>query len=405
MNRKFGIFGLIILVAVILGIGAGALKGKTIQPASQFMPIVLRPIGSPQFEAVVYAVGKENRHTDIEPAGNGRLFLVAQNGIIRFIEADGTINDEPFLDISDKVVSSHGEQGLYAITLHPNFAANRTFYAAYTRAGEKPNQWYLVISRFELLPGSSNKADPASEFVLLEIEKNAQNHNGGSLRFGPLDGYLYITVGDDGDPSGAQAGDKLTGKVLRIDVDTAVPYAIPPDNPYVNDPAVRDEIWAVGLRNPWRLRFDDVSGDMYIGDVGESTWEEINFEPGVSAGGQNYGWPCFEGQEVYDQPICDANITYAMPAHVYRHENGRCSITGGDIYTGQLFPAWQNKYLFGDFCSGEVFALRFNATGNWQTEWLGEIPWLIATFGQDETGEVYVGSFNSKNIYKLTPLQ
>jgi glucose/arabinose dehydrogenase len=377
------------------------------------LPLVTTRKPAPQFNTRRVATSFEPRMTDIEPLGDGRLFIVAKSGIIRLVDQDGTVSALPFLDIRDRVVSLHNEQGLFAITLHPQFPTNGFFYVAYTREDLAPNAWTLVISRFQVLPaeGASSlrpriedlRADLASEHIVLEIPKGAQFHNGGSLRFGPQDGYLYIGVGDDARPLAAQDGSELVGKILRIDVDSADPYAIPADNPFVDDPMIRGEIWAMGLRNPWRVRFDSGSGDVYIADVGEASWEEIDFQSHASGGGQNYGWPCHEGHAVYSKDACEDAVAYTPPVYVYQHIDDRCSITGGEVYKGQLFPAWRGRFLFGDFCTGEVFSLSQDDQHRWRADWLGAVPWLLATFGQDSSGEIYAGGFNSADLVALVP--
>ncbi|TAE46171.1 MAG: hypothetical protein EAZ89_20620, partial [Bacteroidetes bacterium] len=251
----------------------------------------------PQLALAPLATGL-NRPVDIASAGDSRLFVVEQRGTIQIINADGTMLTTPFLDIDARVNSTGNEQGLLGLVFHPNYALNGYFFVNYTRSPSG----YTRVSRFQTTAANPNIADPNSELVLLEIEQPYENHNAGDLAFGP-DGYLYIPMGDGGsggDPGNrAQNGLTLLGKMIRIDVNAGFPYTIPPSNPFLNDPGVRDEVWSIGLRNPWRFSFDRLTGDMWIADVGQGIYEEINVEPAGSAGGLNYGWRCYEGAHAY----------------------------------------------------------------------------------------------------------
>jgi glucose/arabinose dehydrogenase len=245
-------------------------------------------------------------------------------------------------------------------------------------------------------------ADPNSEVILLQVEQPYANHNGGGLTFGP-DGYLYIGLGDGGsggDPQGnAQNYLTLLGKMLRIDVDNGTPYAIPQDNPYIALSSRLGQIWATGLRNPWRFSFDRLTGDLYIGDVGQNQWEEINFLPAGAPGGANFGWDYFEGFHSYEgAPAADLELV--SPIIEYRHSGGSCSVTGGYVYRGQALPEWFGVYLFGDYCSGIVWGAIQNSDGSWQTEMLFNLPYSISSFGEDEDGELYLVDFNG-SIYRL----
>jgi glucose/arabinose dehydrogenase len=317
--------------------------------------------------------------------GSNRLFVVGQQGQI-WIISDGQVLEQLFLDIRDRVGSQSNEQGLLGIAFHPEYMLNGFFYVNYTdNAGD------TVISRFSL-SSDPNVADPTTETVLLQVDQPFVNHNGGPVVFGP-DGMLYIGLGDGGsggDPRGnAQSRDTLLGKILRIDVDNGSPYAIPSDNPFANEGGL-PEIWAYGIRNPWGLDFDDLTGDLYFADVGQNIWEEINFLPAAFSDSRNFGWRYFEGNHLYSQNPPPEDLSLISPVAEYDHSNGRCSVTGGQVYRGDALPAWQGVYLYGDFCSGEVFALVQDASGSWQNELVYSLGELITSFGMDESGEIYL---------------
>lgn len=325
------------------------------------------------------------RPVDLQADGSGRLFVVEKLGHIHVIE-DGILIDQPFLNIEDRVNDSSNEMGLLGLAFHPNHAQNGYFFVNYTgSAGD------TFISRFQVTD-NPYFADPASEVNLLRVGQPFPNHNGGSLDFG-LDGYLYAGLGDGGlggDPLGnGQSLDTLLGKILRLDVDSAEPYAIPSDNPF------GDEIWAYGLRNPWRISFDSSSGDLYIGDVGQGQWEEIDHIPAGSPGGANFGWDYREGAHPYE-----GNPPGGLtdPIAEYSHAEGGCSVTGGYVYRGSM-PEWNGIYLYGDYCTGFVWGLIRGNSG-WQGQLLFDTDVNITSFGQDEMGEVYfVG--DGGGVYKL----
>lgn len=331
---------------------------------------------------------------DIQNAGDGsgRLFIVERPGRIRIVK-DGLLFQDPFLDISDYVGSNGSEQGLLGLAFHPQYATNGFFYVNYTdRNGD------TVIARFNVSP-DANRADPASELKMLGISQPYQNHNGGAVVFGP-DGYLYLGLGDggsQGDPHGnGQSLNTFLGKILRIDVDHDIPYSIPADNPYVGNGDVHQEIWAYGLRNPWRFSFDPATGDLYIGDVGQNDWEEIDVTP-AGQGGMNFGWNYYEGVHPY---AGDSSATgFVFPVTDYNHILG-CSVTGGVVYRGSSLPAWNGIYLYGDFCTGTVWGL-LNRGGAWQSEAMFETGLGISTFGVDEAGEVYLANYRDGTIYRL----
>ena len=315
--------------------------------------------------------------------GLGRLFVVEQAGRIWIIQ-DGELSAEPFLDIRQRVGSKGFEQGLLGLAFHPRYAQNGYFFVNYTdRNGD------TVIARFQVAAQGADQADAASELQLLTVNQPFQNHNGGSVAFGP-DGYLYLGLGDGGsagDPRGfGQSLATHLGKILRLDVDASEPYGIPADNPFANGGGLA-EIWAYGLRNPWRFTFDRLTGDLYIADVGQNQWEEINFLPAGALGGVNFGWKFFEGLHPYEGAP-QQGADFVFPVAEYSHAEG-CSVTGGVVYRGERLPAWQGVYLYGDYCTGRIWGLLRDAQGNWQSQALFEGMGRITAFGEDELGEIY----------------
>jgi glucose/arabinose dehydrogenase len=338
--------------------------------------------------------------------GSNRLFVTEKGGKIQIIE-----NGKPkvFLDISDRV-STNGEQGLLSVAFPSSYSTTRSFYVDYAnKAGD------IVISRFKTSATNPNDADETSEQILLTIpHPGAQNHYGGQLAF-DASNYLYISTGDGGkagDPPGnAQNPQSLLGKILRLDVESpsATPYAIPSSNPFgtASDPQnnVRDEIWSLGLRNPWRFSIDTPTGNLYIADVGQDRYEEIDVQSG-SSGSQNYGWNLLEGNSTYPDDSKVVNQTgLTPPVFVYDHNQGR-SVTGGYVYRGKAIAGLQGTYVYGDFVSGNVWGLRQTSTGGWENQLLVDSPFLISTFGQDEKGNLYLTDFQGNGetngvIYKI----
>ena len=327
-----------------------------------------------------------DRPVDLQADGSGRLFVVEKVGRIRLIQ-DGKLLDQPFLDITDRVGSQGNEQGLLGLAFHPQYAQNGRFFVNYTNTSGD-----TVIARFQV-SSDANRADPDSEVKLLGVDQPYPNHNGGVLAFGP-DGYLYAGLGDGGsagDPQGnAQQTDRLLGKILRIDVDSGNTYSVPSDNPFGN------EVWAYGLRNPWRMSFDKATGDLYIGDVGQDVWEEIDYLPAGSPGGANFGWDQREGAHDYEG---SASPDYTDPVAEYSHQEGGCSVTGGYVYRGTM-PEWNGIYLYGDYCRGLVWGL-IHTDGQWQNQQLFDVDFTVTSFGQDENGEVYMVS-DSGSVYRLS---
>ncbi len=350
-----------------------------------------------QFGWVQVAAGFE-RPLDVADisADGSRLLVLEQRGVISLIE-NGTRRETPFLNIVERVGSSGNEQGLLGIALHPRFAENGYFYVNYTdRKGD------TVIARFTALPDRAS-ADPASEQVLLRVDQPAANHNGGGMVFGP-DGYLYIGLGDGGqggDPWGnAQSLKTHLGKLLRISVDGGDPYAIPADNPFADGQKGLAEIWAYGLRNPWRFSFDRLTGDLYIGDVGQNLYEEIDFLPAGSPGGANFGWDYREGAHPYVGPP-PADAVLIDPVAEYAHPEG-CSVTGGFVYRGAALPEFQGVYLYADYCNGKVWGLLRQPDGTWKSQLLFQLGGVsVSSFGQDASGEVYITDHQNGAVLKL----
>jgi glucose/arabinose dehydrogenase len=323
--------------------------------------------------------------------GSNRIFVVEKPGRILIFE-NRTRLPEPFLDITGIVNSRSFERGLLGLAFHPNFADNGMFFINFTNSGGN-----TVVARYQVSE-DRNRADPGSAEILLTVRQPFNNHNGGMIAFGP-DGYLYIGMGDGGsanDPDeNAQNPETLLGKILRIDVDGGDPYGIPAGNAANGLP----EIWALGLRNPWRFSFDRATNDLFIGDVGQNQWEEIHYLPAGTQGGTNLGWDYFEGSHNFegDPPV---GTSFVSPIAEYSHSGTHCSVTGGYVYRGAQLPAWQGIYLYGDYCSGYVWGALPGADGSWQTTQLFQMPAQISSFGEDESGEVYLVDLLG-SIYQL----
>jgi len=357
--------------------------------------------------------------------GSGRVFIVEQAGKIYILGSD--LSGIPFLDIEDRVLSpasgGGGEEGLLSLAFPPGYGDKGYFYVYYTMLNGDN-----VLSRFSL-SGDPNIADSNSEEKILVLaHPDYSNHNGGQLAFGPNDGYLYIGLGDGGgggDPLGnAQDPSSLKGKLLRIDVEmssgntgsgvgdyvyyypvffgslSTKPYAIPVDNPFVENSDFRPEIWALGLRNPWRFSFDRSTGDLFIGDVGQGRWEEVNYQPASSSGGENYGWNIMEGEECYNAASCDTT-GLTLPVHVYQiYSSDHCAVTGGYVYRGGDYPELGGVYIYGDFCSGDIWGLQKDGD-QWQNEPLAATSYRISSFGEDEAGEIYLTDLAGGGVYKI----
>ncbi len=318
--------------------------------------------------------------------GSGRLFVIEKEGRIRIV-ADGQLAPEPFLDITGIVSSRANERGLLGLAFHPDYDANGRFFVFYTQL-----RGATVVAEYRV-SADPDRADPESAQVLLTQAQPFANHNGGMVTFGP-DGMLYVGLGDGGaagDPQNhGQRLDTWLGTLLRLDVSEPGVYRVPSDNPFVGVPEARAEIWAYGLRNPWRFSFDRATGDLYIADVGQNSYEEIDFAPASSTGAENYGWKLMEGFSCFVEGSPDCNSPrFTPPIAVYGRDGG-CSVTGGYVYRGAAHPALVGAYVFGDYCSGNVWTLRRDAAGAWQMTLQGEVDARITSFGEDEAGELYI---------------
>jgi len=348
---------------------------------------------APAYEAADVVTGLTDALFATAPPGDTeRLFIVQQSGVILILDlGTDTLLPTPFLDI-DSLVVSGGEQGLLGLAFHPNYSTNGYFYVYHSSDGTvcDLSSRCSLIARYRVEPGNPNRANHDSRFELLEVTQPYSNHNGGMLAFGP-DGYLYIGLGDggsSGDPNdNGQNLNTLLGKLLRINVDGGSPYGIPASNPFVGTAGL-DEIWAYGLRNPWRFSFDRATGDLWIGDVGQGSWEEVDFQPASSEGGENYGWRLMEGAHCYNPPSDCNDGSLVLPLHEYSHGSSNCSITGGYRYRGSI-PELAGLYLFGDYCTGRVWA--YDPSTDVATQILvGQGVSNVLSFGEDADGEVYI---------------
>lgn len=367
----------LIVLSVLLGVFAVSAQDSITPPSAEVVQLVEVASG---FDRPLYVTGAGD--------GSGRLFVVEQGGAISIVQ-DGEVLETPFLNIADKIARTGNEQGLLGLAFHPNYEENGYFYVNYTerRLGN------TIVARYQV-SDDPNVADADSENVLLEIEQPFPNHNGGHLLFGQ-DGYLYIGTGDGGaagDPLLAgQNTQMLLGKILRIDVDGGDPYGIPDDNPFADGVDGAPEVWAYGLRNPWRFSFDRETGDFYVGDVGQNTYEEVSFLP-AGESGANFGWNLLEGMHPYSGLPAPAEVV--MPFAEYAHNQGN-SVTGGYVYRGSLIPELQGIYLYADFASGRMWYAFRDESGAWVNDVL--IPRtneVISSFGEDDDGELYLTSFN-----------
>ncbi|MBI1224759.1 MAG: T9SS type A sorting domain-containing protein [Bacteroidetes bacterium] len=343
------------------------------------------------------------RPCDIANCGDDRLFIVEQRGYIWILDKTGFKLPTPFLNIDPIVGSSGNEQGLLGLAFHPDYPNTPYFYVNYT-----DNSGDTHISRFSVSDTDPNIADPNSELNLFTVDQPYSNHNGGCVKFGP-DGYLYIGLGDGGsggDPQGN--GQKLTtflGKMHRIDVDNGTPYSIPPTNPFVSDPNTLDEIWALGMRNPWRFSFDRLTGDLWIGDVGQDDWEEVDFQPANSTGGENYGWKIMEGTHCYPPSTSNCDMTgLTLPVAEYANAGATgCSMTGGFVYRGFSYPELYGRYLYTDYCSGLLWSLEPDGNGGWtKTQIADFINNQLVSFGENKNGELFLLGNGNGIVYRLT---
>jgi glucose/arabinose dehydrogenase len=367
---------------------------------------------APSVNMVQFATGYSSP-VDIKSCGDDRLFIVEQAGYIRILSKDGTKQTTPFLDIHLRVNSVGNEQGLLTLAFSPTYKQDGYFYVNYINGSGSGS---TRVSRFSVYANDSTQADPNSEVILLTFTQPYTNHNGATLMFGK-DGYLYDSQGDGGsgsDPLGnGQSKNTLLGKMLRLDVsnhDTT--YTIPVTNPFVGQANTREEIWAYGLRNPWRCAFDRLTGDMWIGDVGQDSYEEVDFQSAGSLGGENYGWRCREG--LHACPNCNVSgcpsTGFVDPVSEQPQSNGSCSMTGGYVYRGTQYSKLFGAYLHSDFCSGKIWAITSNGNNTFTSTLLtvyvnGTQTYLannIGTFGEDNEGELYIAGRANGRIYRLT---
>jgi glucose/arabinose dehydrogenase len=387
MKRFAGFAALLVLLAALTGpLAAQSDAGIPFDPAQYQLEPVAEGFTRPLF---LTSAGDES----------GRLFVLEQGGRV-WIVRDGAALPTPFLDISALVSTSANERGLLGLAFHPDYADNGVFYVHYS--GRQPDG-DTVLARYRVSADNPDAADPASAEIIFTQAQPYANHNGGQIAFGP-DGYLYLGLGDGGsagDPRNlAQTPDVLLGKLLRLDVDSSATYAAPPDNPaFTVNAALAPEVWAWGLRNPWRFSFDRATGDLYIADVGQNQWEEINFQPADSAGGENYGWRVFEGTHRFSNEAEPAG--HVLPIFEYSHAEG-CSVTGGYVYRGAALPALDGVYFFADYCYGRIWATYQDADGAFQTAvFIPDTDMIISSFGLDDAGELYVIDHGQGRVLKL----
>ena len=388
---------ILVLPLALVGSGWTPVLAAGSGPTHMYLPLLFRSATAwPQIALLPLVSGvSQPVHVTNAGDGSGRIFVVEQGGRIRIIR-NGVLEATPFLDIAGRV-GCCGERGLLSVAFPPGYATKGRFYVNYTnKAGN------TVVARYRLTT-NPDVADPGSEQVVLTVPQPYTNHNGGQLAFGPNDGYLYIGMGDGGsggDPENrAQNPAELLGKLLRIDVESGGnPYLVPATNPFVQTTGYRGEIWALGLRNPWRFAFDRLNGDLYIADVGQAEYEEVNYQPGASAGGQNYGWRIMEGSHCYNPANCNPS-GLTLPVVEYSHAEG-CSITGGVAYRGTQFDRMHGLYFYADYCNGKIWGLR-SAAASWSARLLLDTPFSITTFGEDEAGEIYVADFSGGEIYRI----
>lgn len=385
----------VVLTLLLAGCGGGSPAAPSAGGSCAAGAVVS---GTPALTATLIVAGLQNP-LDVQsiPGDRTRLFVVEQAGRIRVVRS-GALLTTPFLDIVARV-GSGGERGLLGLAFHPRYSSNGRFFVNYTdRSGDSH------ISEFRA--GDPDRADAASERELIFVRQPFSNHNGGGLAFGP-DGFLYVGLGDGGgagDPSrnGQSLATRL-GKLLRIDVDAGSPFGIPSDNPFLGRPGALPEIYAYGLRNPWRFSFDRASGDLYIGDVGQNAIEEIDVEPAPRRGGQNYGWNVMEGSRCFGAASCDsAGLT--PPVLDYPHPEG-ASVTGGVVYRGCRLPGYAGTYFYGDYVSGFVRSFRLSGgTATDRRDWTASFRGIRnpASFGVDDEGEVYIVDYDGE-LYRIGP--
>jgi glucose/arabinose dehydrogenase len=335
--------------------------------------------------------------------GSGRVFVVEQHGVIKIIE-DGQVLARPFIDLTDRVsgavLRGYSEMGLLGLAFAPDYADSGVFYLNYVDKNQTTR-----VSQFRVSADDPNLGDPSSEVILMTLRQPYPNHNGGHMAFGP-DGYLYISLGDGGaanDPlvTGQNPADWY-GSILRVAVDGSGTYSVPLDNPVTEDSRFAPEVWNYGLRNVWKFSFDRATGDMYLADVGQNLYEELNFVAAGEGAGANFGWSDFEGRHPFNRSSAPAGMV--EPFFEYPHRSGDCSVTGGYVYRGEAVPALEAVYVFGDFCTGRMWASWRDAAGSWQTVEFLQAGFQLSAFGEDEAGELYAVDYRG-TIYRFEAAQ
>jgi len=380
------VLGLLTLTAAACDAG-GSVQGPTDGPVAVGLQEVAAGLNFPLYLTA--------------PPGDSRLFIVEKGGLIRIVK-DGSLLPTPFLDLTP-LVSTGGEQGLLGLAFDPAYATDGRFVVHYTDVNGN-----TTVATYRVSAGDPDQADPSSATVVLTAEQPFANHNGGQILFGP-DGMLYIGLGDGGsggDPGGrGQSLTDLLGDILRVDVGSGTGYTVPADNPFVGRTDARPEVWSYGLRNPWRFTFDPATGDLYIADVGQNAWEEVDVVTGAEGAGRgaNFGWNVTEGRHCYASASCDLSL-YTLPLVEYSHDNGACSITGGYVYRGAAIPALQGHYFYADYCQGWVRSFRLeNGQAVDAHQWPTLAPGgAVPSFGQDAAGELYVMNSEGR-VFRIVP--
>jgi glucose/arabinose dehydrogenase len=392
MSRRF-LFASLVAAALACCLTVSSFSPDSSKAAAQGGQLPTLALGTP--------LGGFTLPVGITHAGDGtaRLFVVEQGGVIRLVK-NGVVQATPFLNISARI-SAGGERGLLGLAFPHDYLRKGYFYVYYTNPAGN-----IVIARYRVSTGNADVADAASEQVVITIPHPTNaNHNGGQIAFSQRDRFLYAGIGDGGaggdPPNNAQNPNVLLGKILRLDTETGRPYTYtpPPTNPFVTTGGFRPEIWALGVRNPWRFSFDRLTADLFIADVGQGSWEEINFQPASSPGGENYGWRIMEGTHCFDPPGCSVT-GLTLPVVEYNHSAGDCSVTGGYVYRAGAFPRMQGLYFYGDFCTGRIWGLR-RESNVWQNTLLLDTSLQISAFGEDEFGALYVAGYNTGQIFPL----
>jgi glucose/arabinose dehydrogenase len=390
MTKK-AIFGFVILASVlsVVGVVLATIQGGS--GTAETLNISVEPVAT-GFGTIM----------KIANAGDERLFVAEREGVIKMIDADRNVS--VFADVSDRIEYGSDffdERGLLGLAFHPDYATNGDFFISYTDQFSQS-----VVSRINLNGGSG-----ISETVVLTVTQPFHNNNAGDINFG-TDGYLYIALGDGGYEASAnvvvdpfhhgQNPITMLATILRIDVDGSIPYGIPADNPFAGNLVIANEIWAFGVRNPWRFSIDRATGDLWLGDVGQNDREEINYLPFADGGGQNLGWSCYEGDLVVDGATCSQLGTWTLPVLARDRSDGNCATTGGYVYRGTQFPVLNGHYIFGDFCETRLRSLKPDGNGGWiHSTTTADLPFGIITFGEDGNGELYAGTFSDGTVYQI----